>query len=293
MLRRTSLCVAGAISLIASAHAADLYGLAGGYKDAPDVPVTTWTGFYVGMNGGYGWSDSNSSLYAEALSDSGFRYGPDVATSPTVHFDKAGGFVGGQAGYNLQWNQFVLGVETDFQGAGIDGSASASTSVTPALPPSFRGGLSDTVSASAFRESTLDYFGTVRGRLGYTFGPALIYATGGFAYGGFTGNALATLGIDSRGGTTTYNYAVTGSTTRTGYVLGGGLEYALSPQWSLKGEYQYIDLGGNNGYVGYHLDNSQGVVVDRARGYYTIEQNFNTVRVGLNYKLQALVAPLK
>ncbi len=254
----------------------------------------------LGINGGYGWSENSSSLYAEALSNLGWRDIPDVATSPTVNFNKEGGFVGGQAGYNLQWNQFVLGVETDFQGAGIDGSASASASLAPALPPaSFAlpshkgGGPFETISSSAYRESFLDYFGTVRGRLGYTFGPALFYATGGFAYGGVSGAASATLGIDGRGTQTSYNYTANPSATRTGYVVGGGVEYALAPQWSLKGEYQYIDLGSSNGYIGYHLDNNQGVVVDRARGYYTIEQNFNTVRVGLNYKLQALAAPLK
>ena len=303
MLRRTSLCVAGAISLVASANAADLYGPAGGYKDAPDVPVTTWTGFYAGINGGYGWSQSSSTVYAEARYDpsssGGHGHGhgggpgsnPEVANSPTVNFDKTGGFGGGQVGYNFQWNRFVLGAETDIQGANIDGSGSAYASVTL---PGFRHLTGSTISANTYRESGLDYFGTVRGRLGYTFDQVLVYATGGFAYGGVSGVASTTLGINLPiSGQTSYPYTVNTGGNRTGYVVGGGLEYQIAPLWSLKIEYQYIDLGSGSGFVGYHLDNNQGVVVDRARGYYTIEQNFNTVRVGLNYKLQSVVAPLK
>ena len=201
-------------------------------------------------------------------------------TSLTANFDKTGGFGGGQLGYNFQWDRFVLGVETDIQGSNIDGSGSAFASV-----PFSRFG---TISANTYRESGLDYFSTVRGRLGYTFDQVLVYATGGFAYGGVSGVASTTLGIESlRAGQVAYNYTVNPSATRTGYVAGGGVEYALTPLWSVKAEYQYIDLGSGNGYIGYHTD------TDRARGYYTIEQNFNTVRVGLNYKLQALVQTLK
>ncbi len=206
MLRRTSLCVAGVISLVASANAADLYSPAGGYKDAPGVPVATWTGFYAGVNGGYGWSASSSTVYAEALADLSGPHNPrgtqKIVTSPTENFDKTGGFGGGQLGYNYQWNQFVFGVETDIQGSKIDGSGSAFASVTQAFSRI------SSISASTYRESGLDYFGTVRGRLGYTFGQALVYATGGFAYGGVSGLASATLGIDTRATQTAYNYTV-------------------------------------------------------------------------------------
>lgn len=259
MLRRTSLCVASAISLVASANAADLYSPAGGYKDASGVPVATWTGFYAGINGGYGWSASNSTVYAEALADLRGPHNPrgtqKIVTSPTESFDKTGGFGGGQLGYNYQWNQFVFGVETDIQGSKIDGSGSAFASITPAFSRM------SSISANTYRESGLDYFGTVRGRIGYTLGQALFYATGGFAYGGVSGLASATLGIDTRATQTAYNYTVSTGATRTGYAVGGGLEYALTPLWSVKAEYQYIDLGSASGFVGYHTD------TERARGY--------------------------
>jgi outer membrane immunogenic protein len=140
------LTVAGALALPASA--ADMYS--GGYKDGY-VPAAVWTGFYAGVNGGYGWSASSSSLYA---------YASDAAdavssTSPTASIDRSGGFGGGQAGYNLQMNRLVLGLEADIQGTDMTASASANTKA-------------GAVVADAHREISLDWFGTVRGRFGYS-----------------------------------------------------------------------------------------------------------------------------
>src|SRR5258706_13123413 len=92
-----------------SANAADMYRAApaGGYKDEPVYVANTWTGFYVGVNGGYGWTPSDST------------FGTD--------FSPSGGFGGGQIGYNWQGafglgSHLVLGVEADIQGAGISGN---------------------------------------------------------------------------------------------------------------------------------------------------------------------------
>ena len=181
---------------LASANAADIYRApeAGGYKDGPAYVAVDWSGLYVGVNGGYGWSDN--SFYE-------------------------GGFGGGQIGYNIQRGTFVFGLETDFEASGITG-----------------GGIN------------YDYFGTVRGRAGVTFDRALLYATGGFAYGDVSFPGF--------------------SHTETGYVVGGGLEYKLTPQWSGKIEYQYIDL-----------DSSHW------------EKQINTIRVGVNYFVGGGYVPLK
>ncbi|MBJ7533155.1 porin family protein [Rhodomicrobium vannielii ATCC 17100] len=205
---------------IASANSADLYrGQAGGYKDGPIVaPVATWTGFYAGINGGYGWSDIDS----------------DFATD-----DFNGGFGGGQIGYNWQGafgtSPLVIGIEADIQGSGI--------------------GIDNVLVAGD--EFSLNYFGTVRGRLGYAFGNTLAYATGGFAYGEF-------------------EYSVPGlgsaSETETGYVVGGGLEHKFTQNISGKLEYQYLNLGEEN----------------------DLDLGINTVRVGLNYHFGATgYEPLK
>lgn len=240
-LAATSLLALGAVN----AQAADMYrapAYAGGYKDAVPYAAGNWSGFYVGVNGGGAWSASDDQLAYAANSFGGL--------SPS------GGFGGGQLGYNWQggfgYRPLVLGVETDLQGADIEDKG--------------------TDSASAFYKSSLDYFGTVRGRLGYAADNALIYFTGGFAYGDVRNQAVNPGGFSI-------------NTTATGYVLGGGLEYKVTPAWSIKSEYQYINLGQNDptSAAGSHYSNI-GTVRDDA---------FHTVRVGLNYEVGSLYTPLK
>ena len=259
---------------LASASAADIYAgpAAGSYKDTPAYVGVNSTGLYVGVNGGYGWSAQSSTIYAFA-NDAG-----TTDTSPTTSYDKSGGFGGGQIGYNLQRDRFVFGVEADFQGAGITGSGSA-----------FANADSGDVLATGRREGTLDWFGTVRGRLGYAYDRALIYFTGGFAYGASSGTASIVMD-DTKDGGGVHNYSFNPNATRTGYVLGGGVEYALTPAWSVKGEYQFIDLGSSNGFVGYHDLVDGG---NLGRGYFTTDQSYNTVRVGLNYHVGQSFEPLK
>jgi len=235
------------IAALASANAADMYVAPpagpGGYKDAPWVP--TWSGFYAGVNGGWASSEQDSLYAVPAIGFGGL--------SPS------GGFGGGQIGYNWQgiWHpRLVLGVEADIQGAGIDDKATAL-------------GIVDF-------KSSLDYFGTVRGRLGYTFGPALLYATGGFAYGGIK-NEISVPGV-----------AFKNNETATGYTIGGGVEYSLSPSWSAKAEYQYINLGRNDPSLG-------GVnLCTAAAGLLNChDDDFHTLRVGINYHILSGYEPLK
>ncbi len=98
---------------IAPASAADIYRAeSGGYKDAPIyVPVSIWTGFYVGINGGYGWSASSNQ----------FSFPSDGVDPAFGGVDPAGGFGGGQIGYNWQMSgsHLVLGVEADIEGSAI------------------------------------------------------------------------------------------------------------------------------------------------------------------------------
>jgi outer membrane immunogenic protein len=233
--RSSVLGAVSAIALVASANAADIYRAEGpgGYKDGPAyVPVATWTGFYVGVNGGYGWTSNDSS-----------------SLSPS------GGFGGGQIGYNWQAGShfglpgsLVLGIEADIQGADISDSASAF-------------GLTG--------ESRVNYFGTVRGRLGLAFDRALVYATGGFAYGEVE-NSISAVGV---GGIKVRD-------TQTGYTVGGGIEYKINPSWSVKGEYQFISLDASDSPVNLGFDNN-----DRSE--------FHTIRAGLNYHVGSTYEPLK
>ncbi|MCB8820652.1 outer membrane protein [Microvirga rosea] len=182
------------------------------------VPVFTWTGFYIGVNAGYGWNTNNGNGYY----DPAFGYygnGND------------GGFVGGaQAGYNYQIGQFVIGVEGDVQyadrGHGDRGYY----------------GLGYYYGDNGSN----DWFGTVRARAGVAFDRALIYATGGFAFNGndggwalgggleyaFTNNLTAKIeglyvNIDN-GGRNDYGFGYYGHGKDEFGVVRAGLNYKFS-----------------------------------------------------------------
>jgi outer membrane immunogenic protein len=115
-------------------------------------------------------------------------------------------FMGGvQLGYNWQNGQLVYGLETDIQLTGAD----------------------DTVGAAKFSNT---WFGTLRGRGGFTFNNVLLYGTAGLAYGGLRGETV--------GG------ALSESKTLGGWTAGVGMEIGLTPAWSLRAEYLYMDLSG-------------------------------------------------
>ncbi len=232
MIRRFILASASVIALSAAANAADMYvpGPVGGYKDGP-VAGPLWNGPYVGINGGYAWG-GNSSL--------------TVIEDPT--FAPSGAFGGGQIGYNWQgmWHpHLVLGIEADIDAADIKGS---------------------TTVLGNKAEVDLNWFGTVRGRVGYAAGEALIYGTGGFAFGDSQ---------DKLNGKTVH-------TGTSGYAAGGGVEYAFNPAWSGKVEYLYINLDDvNNCY------NVCGTATAK------FDNTYETVRVGLNYHILPGYEPLK
>jgi outer membrane immunogenic protein len=235
-----------AVSALAlSANAADL-SAPGGYKDY--TPAAVWSGFYAGVNLGYGWGPSGQ-----------LACGTDCATNngitnntPFGGVSPGGWLGGGQLGYNWQGfnSPFVLGVETDIQASTILGQGSD-------------------VDGNAYK-SRLQALGTVRGRAGYAMDRSLVYFTGGLAYGS----------VDNEANPAGLAYANNASAIVTGYVLGGGVEYKVKRDLSVKVEYQYINLGKNE--------------PDYAASGGTVhEDTYNTVRVGLNYFPFAAREPLK
>jgi outer membrane immunogenic protein len=147
---------ASIVAGVSAASAADLAVKAPAYKAPPPVILSDWAGFYIGVNGGYGWGDST---FPAAL--------VNAAGAPLGVFDIApkqkGGLVGGHAGYNWQYGSVVAGVEVDFDGADIKGT---NTAVAPALT------------------LKTDELASARARLGYTFWPnVLAYGTAGAGWG--------------------------------------------------------------------------------------------------------------
>ncbi|NJM36129.1 MAG: porin family protein [Rhodomicrobium sp.] len=247
-------------------------------KDAPSYAAPlSWTGFYLGANAGYAWSDSDRSNIEVFRSpqDGGTLY--DSGPLP-YELSPEGGFAGVQLGYNHQSGNIVLGIEADIQASDI-GDSSKTSFVDPGEIADF----------DYFASADIEWFGTVRGRIGYSFDRTLLYITGGFAYGEvnyqadyvFTDPACCTGSFG----------VVGGGETKTGYVLGAGIEHMLDANWSLKAEYQYIDLGtlDVDGALFFSDGSPSGETVESK-----IDADFHTVRVGLNYRFGGAEAePLK
>ncbi|SFM21880.1 outer membrane protein [Methylobacterium pseudosasicola] len=258
-------------ALTAAASAADLPRRAPPPVFTP-VPVFTWTGAYFGINAGYAFDASSNNT-------SSFAVPAPYGNGTTAYFSQRNqeGFSGGgQVGYNFQFTPgsgVVVGVEADAQYLDFGRSRNNALVVGPLAQGVY---LTDPRGLSS-----LDFFGTVRGRLGYAFDRVLVYGTGGFAYG--SGSADRSFG----------GFAGNDS-FRTGWTVGGGFEYALpvdsflnffrSSAVTVKVEGLYVNLDRNT--------RNQGAFVINAANNFPVAYNnigrrddeFAVVRAGLNYK---------
>jgi outer membrane immunogenic protein len=191
-----------------------------GGNDAFSAPLASWGGLYIGGNTG-SMVARNPSTYA---------IGPGGVPPNLETFDLAPtGYSGGvQIGYNWQAGMLVLGVEADIQGSTARDQDSCVLACT------------DAAGIIAFNQR-VSYFGTARGRIGYAIGPALFYATAGFAYGETKTDIWAAAFPPQQ----LFSFKHKGS----GYAVGGGIEAPLQlfglfgPSWTAKTEYLYLDLG--------------------------------------------------
>ncbi|CAA2106519.1 hypothetical protein MBUL_03714 [Methylobacterium bullatum] len=273
-MKRLLLATTVLAGLTAVASAADLPRRAAPPVFVP-VPVFTWTGFYAGINAGYAFDTGKEGPNSFAV-PSRFTASntPQVATFSK---DSQDGFSGGaQIGYNYQFTPgsgVVVGIEADAQY--LDFGAKRRNAV-------LSGDLNPSLVANDPRAlSSLDFFGTVRGRLGYAFDRTLVYGTGGFAYGagstdrsfgGFQGN----------------------DDFRTGYAVGGGIEYALPTESffnffrasavTLKVEGLYVNLDRGTRGQGAFIVNERTGGVAYSIASQRRDDEFAVVRAGLNYK---------
>jgi outer membrane immunogenic protein len=258
---------AGAIlALSGSAFAADLPARMP--VKAPMVaPVWSWTGYYVGVNAGYGFSRDRE-IQTTGQVPANVATVADGARPPFVNLDPSGFIGGGQIGYNWQTGSWVFGIEADLQYSDINEEINVVT--TGVAFPGVRN--------NTFRQE-LEYFGTVRGRLGIAWDRTLIYGTGGLAYGSIKNSA------DFFGPQPANVRQFTGSVDKTeiGYTVGGGLEHAFGSNWSAKVEYLYYDLGEHIVAVNVIPGSGGG-----GTGYFSNFRNEgHIVRAGLNYKFGA------
>ena len=220
---RRSVCVLGlgAAAVLASAtfvSAADLEGVPSPPPYAYE-PEFSWAGLYAGIHGGGGWGTATASTPAS--------------------MSISGPYVGAQIGYNmLLGSDVVLGVEADASWSGIDGIRQS-----PAL-----GGITTT--------EDINWFATVRGRLGYVMGDWMPYITGGWAYANAT--RTTSVGLQSL------------TMGHSGWTAGAGVEWALAQNWTLKAEYKYLAFGSAT----YAFAGTPS----------TVNLNVHSAEIGLNYK---------
>lgn len=237
----TAAALGTAMSLASGgASAADLRARAPVYK-APVPLAYNWTGFYAGGNAGFGLGAGESTLAV-----------PVVPSGETVTLGAGGGIAGLQAGYNWQFGDWVIGAETDIQWSGIRGS---NTCVLGCF-----GGTATTFGTA------LDWFGTVRARVGHANGSVLAYYTAGFAYGDT--RTTLTQGIAAPA------TAIAFDETRTGWTFGSGVEAALAGNWTGKIEYLYVDLGSNS--TAFTLGGNANTL--------SADYKYHVFRAGLNYR---------
>jgi outer membrane immunogenic protein len=271
-MRNSNAIISATIALstifgVSVASAADLP-----LKAAPMMaPVYSWTGFYIGLNAGGAWTESNPTT-STVFSPTGY-----FALSSTVSITGVGSqninrtsFTGGgTAGYNWQAGRAVVGIETDFNYLGLKGSAT-SGAVYPCCAPT-----AYTINTSV----SADWLWTLRGRVGILASPAwLLYATGGLAASNVKANWLFTDTF------ATANESASISSTRYGWTAGAGAEYALMNGWSIKAEYLYVDLGRANATSTNLTAFTPPIPFPTNVFTHTVGVHSSIGRVGVNYK---------
>lgn len=230
------------------ANAADIRAPAPAVKAPAFVPppIFTWTGFYIGGNIGYGWSDGSGTKTNTGFFGPAGPGGIPLGVSGPVSGSGDGINGGFQIGYNWQTGPLVLGIETDFQLS--DGQGDISGNVGP---------------WSITERAKNEWFGTIRGRVGYAMDRWLLYFTGGGVYSHNTISGTATRpGFAAR--------PFSASATGWSWTVGGGVEAALWDRWSAKLEYLY--LAGPD-----QVPTQAGTTVSG-------DLDSHVIRVGLNYR---------
>jgi outer membrane immunogenic protein len=271
--------VGAAVVATAPAFAADL-------PAAPvAVPVVapapwSWTGFYIGGNGGYSWGNADASgNVAVAVSVNGVPFNGLVTPQSAGGTNSVNGWLyGGQAGVNWQTGALVVGIEADIQATGQQGSNTFCTNGATTCPAGpFLFGTSPFMLTV---DQKLAWFGTARGRIGAGGDRFLFYLTGGAAVGEIkadfvSSGTLAPVPVPaSASGSANF--------TKVGWVVGVGVEARLIDNWTAKLEYLYMDLGSFNDTL--TVSGAAGTVTSAVTTVFASRLTDSIVRVGLNYK---------
>jgi outer membrane immunogenic protein len=196
----------------APAFAADLPSAKAPPMYTPPPPVFSWTGGYIGAQAGIQFGQTSWD-----------RYDPTntVFLVSETPYATNGAVGGGHIGYNFQMSEFVIGVEGDVEGTNYNGNGAS-------------------INNSWANTTRSNIEASIRGRVGYAWDHILIYGTGGVAYQNFHLAAQTPPGVFFAGD----------SFDRIGWTVGGGIEYAIDDNWSLRGEYRFTDYGHHDLFTG-------------------------------------------
>lgn len=281
---------AASLLLASQASAADM-----ALKAAPPPAAPNWTGFYVGGEVGGAWGNraenytGNDPAAVGQLTASVVPLVGEQAVFPNT-LGMSGVTGGIEAGYNWQIDRkWLLGLEADFNGSNLRGNGNSTSNLQG--PPAA------VFTQTVATQQNIDWYGTLRGRIGWLpTSSLLLFGTGGFAYGQVAntgtysnnGPAVGTNSLDIGGFSfvcTTNGsacFAGASSQVRTGYTLGGGAEWLVSRSWSLKVEYQYVNLGS----APLRLTATAVVAPGETPSSFNANfgrDDFHVVRVGANY----------
>ena len=281
-MKKWGLRARGAALILAAtgqASAADLYG-GPGLKDSPDIAAPAlWEGFYAGGHVGGSWNT--------ATVDDHYEYVGDPVSSNTM--TGTGVIGGGQIGYNFQWGNVVFGPEADFGYLGLSGSRPVALNPSPDCLARYPG---DMCGLNASYSSSGGFYGDITGRLGYSVDRALFYAKGGVAFidtdikANYVGQNCSTarncwLRPNAPVNSSTFNFDQ--SDTLWGWTVGGGIEYALSQEWSVKIEYQHFDFGSTSFTHDGEYDIAGTPWHSTLGGKVDVSNTVDSVMVGVNY----------
>lgn len=247
----------GFVTIATPAIAADLRPAMKAPLAVAPPPIWNWTGFYIGIHGGYGWGDADYRFNTVGF----FNVLPGDRASQEID----GGLVGGHIGYNMQFGSLVVGVE-------ISGTASdiKSTITSPFFP------------ASDVWTHEVDWMVAFTPRIGFSAGPALFYVKGGGAVAEIRNRLqdnVALLFVDSSG-------------TSPGFTVGGGIEYAVTPNWLFGVEGNYYRFDRLN-VLQTARDLATGLPVVAGLGSdHDVRTEFWTVTGRISYKFGAPAAPI-
>ena len=229
------------VALAAALQSAAAADLPGAYRAPQNYVIFTWTGFYFGAHGGGGWGRKEETIAP-------FTFGRTLVTPPGATIDISGGLVGGQIGANYQAGSWVLGVEADASWADLTGNTACATGI---------------VGVAENCRVRVTALGTLAGRLGFALDRLLLYGKGGAAFANdkYELNSIAEYRSNE---------------TRWGWMVGGGIEYSFTDNWSAKVEYNYLDFG------------TRAVQFATTAGITPLDTNIresiHVAKVGINYR---------